>query len=100
MTKCDSCHSPFSWSKIYKANLLYSPVQCDHCSSKHMITFPSRLIVTAFTVLPFILFCFFFSPFNSIFLTLIIGLFITFLGSLLAPYAVNYKKLQNTITNI
>ncbi|WP_405196579.1 TIGR04104 family putative zinc finger protein [Virgibacillus necropolis] len=94
LQKCDSCNTSFKYSEIFQAIWLgYKPIQCEKCSSIHKITIPSRFIVVCLTILPMLIFGFSLSPpFSNFFLTLMIMLIIPFVGSLLTPFLVRYKR--------
>lgn len=92
MPTCDNCQHPFSWSTICKANLFYRPVYCGNCGTEHHITLLSRFIVATLTVIPLLVFGYFLSPYQNIFMTMLAGLGIAAVGFLLTPYAVHYRE--------
>ncbi|MBU7595038.1 TIGR04104 family putative zinc finger protein [Metabacillus halosaccharovorans] len=98
MQKCQKCNLPFGWKNIYRSfwGCVYKPIICDKCSTKHRITFQGRFIVTFLTTIPMLIFINFLSLFNNAFLTLGVGLFIAFIGSLIAPYLVRFKDTTAT----
>ncbi|WP_170132883.1 TIGR04104 family putative zinc finger protein [Saliterribacillus persicus] len=92
MQKCDKCNTPFSWSKIYKSFVLkYKPITCNKCGTEHNITKLGRLAFVFCTIVPFFIFVNFLASFENFILTLVIGLIILLLGSLLAPFFIKYK---------
>ncbi|WHY85713.1 hypothetical protein QNH39_24410 [Neobacillus novalis] len=93
MQKCENCHSQFSWNKIFKSFWwTYKPIECDNCGTKHKITILGRFTVVALTILPLSVFGYFFSPFNNVFLTIVIGPLIPIVGFLFTPYVVQYEE--------
>lgn len=51
MQKCTQCQTPFKWSAVYKSLwFAYSPIHCNNCGTKHIITFKSRIIATIMLV--------------------------------------------------
>ncbi|MGM0852643.1 MAG: TIGR04104 family putative zinc finger protein [Bacillota bacterium] len=94
MQKCDKCNTQFRWSKIYKSFVwTYKPIECNNCGTEHRITILGRLSFVFCTIVPSLIFLNFPSPFESFILTLVIGLFILLVGSLLTPFLVKYKGL-------
>ncbi|MFD1391377.1 TIGR04104 family putative zinc finger protein [Alkalibacillus flavidus] len=92
MQKCESCHGPFSWSKIYKsiwAN--YRPIKCNECRTKHEITFLSRTIVACLITLPILIPFIFLSPANDVTLIFGIAAVCMIMVSLMVPFFVTYK---------
>ncbi|MHA6251502.1 TIGR04104 family putative zinc finger protein [Oceanobacillus sp. CAU 1775] len=93
MQKCESCNEKFNWSAIYKSFWwTYKPIKCEQCGAIHKITITGRIIFVSFTILPFLIFGHFLSPFSNILMTLGVGLIILILGSLLTPFFVSYKE--------
>ncbi|WP_077212266.1 TIGR04104 family putative zinc finger protein [Bacillus dakarensis] len=93
MQKCENCNTQFSWSKIFKSFWwTYKPIQCDNCGVIHTITTLGRSTVTALTIVPMLVFGYFLSPFNNIFVTISIGILISIVGFMIAPFVVRYKK--------
>lgn len=93
MQKCENCNMQFSWSKIYQSFIwTYKPIECDKCGTEHRITIPGRITFVSLTILPMLIFSNYLSPFNSIIVTIVIGIAILFIGSLFAPYLVKYKE--------
>ncbi|WP_442893611.1 TIGR04104 family putative zinc finger protein [Bacillus sp. 2205SS5-2] len=94
MQKCDKCKIEFSWSKIYKSFVWkYKPIECNNCGTEHRITKTGRLSFVLCTIVPSLIFMNVLSPFENIILTLVIGIFILIVGSLLTPFFVKYKGL-------
>ncbi|WP_432355730.1 TIGR04104 family putative zinc finger protein [Sporosarcina sp. A2] len=92
--KCQNCNAQFSWRKIYKSCWWnYKPIKCNECGTTHKITFPGRIIFVSSTILPMIIFGNLISLFRNLPATLVIALFILFIGSLLTPFFVTYKKI-------
>ncbi|SER55621.1 TIGR04104 family putative zinc finger protein [Salipaludibacillus aurantiacus] len=92
MLKCPHCNTAsFKRSKILKANWIFSTIQCNNCGKKSRITYFSRLIVVALTVVPFLIFGLILSPFDNVLVTIFVAILIAFTGSLLTPYLVKYK---------
>ncbi|WP_411790977.1 TIGR04104 family putative zinc finger protein [Halobacillus rhizosphaerae] len=91
MTSCDCCHTEFRWGEILKANFLHGFCKCRNCSCAHKIDFLSRFKVTLLSVVPFLVFGLFLTPFESNFFTILIGLLIFILGMLFTPFVVNYN---------
>ncbi|WP_370640537.1 TIGR04104 family putative zinc finger protein [Salipaludibacillus sp. CUR1] len=97
MLKCPHCNAAsFKWSEILKANWMFSTLQCNNCGKKSKITFFSRLIVVALTIVPFLIFGLFLSPFDNVLGTIFVAILIAFTGSLLTPYIVKYKTEENS----
>ncbi|WP_176140628.1 TIGR04104 family putative zinc finger protein [Halobacillus salinus] len=92
MTKCDCCHRSFHWGELFKNILSYGSTHCKSCGCEHKITFPSRIAVTSMTVVPFMVFGLFLTPFKSNGLTIAVGLLIYVLGLMLTPFVANYKQ--------
>lgn len=91
--KCQNCNAQFSWGKIYKSFWWnYKPIKCNECGTTHKITVFGRIAFVSLTILPMIIFGNFLSPFVNVLVTLGIALFILFIGSLLTPFIVTYKK--------
>ncbi|MBA2176158.1 hypothetical protein H0266_14775 [Halobacillus locisalis] len=91
MTSCECCHTQFRWGEILKANFLHGFSKCRNCSCAHKIDFPSKLKVTLLSVVPFLVFGLFLTPFESTIFTLLIGLLIFLSGMVLTPFVANYK---------
>ena len=70
----------------------YKPVQCGKCGADYKIAFSSRFIVTLI-VLPIPIFTFILPPFNNEYINVLVGLCISFTGSLLMPFLVKYNTL-------
>ncbi|MFZ3579491.1 hypothetical protein [Virgibacillus sp. DJP39] len=69
----------------------YKPIKCHNCGSRYKITFPSRIIIAALSVLPIILISSLsLSPFNNILLTILFGIVIAVFFTLFIPYLVKY----------
>ena len=94
MTSCDYCHTEFQWGEILKRNLLYGLIFCRNCGCEHKIDFPSRLKVTLVSVVPFLVFGLFLTPFANTFFTIVTGLFIFVIGMLISPFVANYKLVK------
>ncbi|TMU88349.1 hypothetical protein FGG79_02580 [Bacillus sp. BHET2] len=94
LQKCDKCTNQFSWSEIYKSFIwTYKPFECNNCGTEHRITIFGRVSFAFCTIVPSTTFMNFLSPFENIILTLVIGMIILLVGSLLVPFFVNYKGL-------
>ncbi len=92
MQKCDTCTTPFSWNEIYQSFVwTYKPIECNNCGTEHRITFFGRVSFAICTIVPSVTFMNFLSPFENIFLTLVIGMFILLVGTLVTPFFVKYK---------
>ncbi|WP_226578273.1 TIGR04104 family putative zinc finger protein [Halobacillus litoralis] len=91
MTRCDCCNTKFTWWSLLKKNSFYGGLKCRICGCKHRIDFASRFSVTLLSVVPFMMFGLILSPFESIFLNILVALLIFILGMLLTPFVVNYK---------
>ncbi|WP_407652054.1 TIGR04104 family putative zinc finger protein [Aquibacillus koreensis] len=92
LQKCDKCNTPFSWSKIYKSFIwTYKPIACSTCGTEHRISLLGRFTFVFCTILPSMIFMNFLTPFESFTLTLVIGIIILLVGSLLTPFFVTYK---------
>lgn len=92
LQKCNKCNAPFSWSELYKIIVRSSkPFKCNNCETEHSITVSGRFTFVFLTLVPAMIFMNFLSPFDNYILTLVIGIFILSVGSLLAPYFVKYK---------
>ncbi|RHW38161.1 hypothetical protein D1B31_15435 [Neobacillus notoginsengisoli] len=90
MQKCENCNMPFSWGKITKSiGWLYKPI---NCGTKHKITFLSRCRVVALGTLPFFVFTYFLTPFNTYNVNIGIALLIAIFIILIAPYVVKYRR--------
>jgi len=89
--QCHICSMPFSWNNIYWSLWVYKTIVCEKCGTKHKITASGRLVVTFLIVLPMIIFIHFLSPFDNALLTLVFGIFIALIGSLLTPFLVRFK---------
>ncbi|ASF40634.1 hypothetical protein CEH05_16320 [Halobacillus halophilus] len=94
MTRCDGCDTEFKWSEILKRNLHYGFIACRKCGGAHKIDFPSRLKVTLVSVVPFLVFGLFLTPFDNTFFTIVTGLFIFVIGMLISPFVANYKLVE------
>ncbi|WP_420842532.1 TIGR04104 family putative zinc finger protein [Halalkalibacter alkaliphilus] len=93
MQRCEKCDELFSWNKIYKSFWWnYQPIKCNQCETTHKITLTGRFTFVSLTIIPMMIFGHFLSPFNNFFVTVGIGLCILFLGSLLAPFFVTFRK--------
>ncbi|WP_166672533.1 TIGR04104 family putative zinc finger protein [Cytobacillus firmus] len=90
--KCDTCNIPFKWIKIFRANWFYITINCDRCGTEYKITFPSRFICVSFTIIPMWIYGLFLSPFNNVFITIVLCIAIAIIGSLFTPFLVKYKK--------
>lgn len=91
--RCDYCHAPLRWKRVYLANWTYGPVQCDQCALEYKITFSSRFIVTGLTVLPMLVFLYFLSSFHHVFLNIITSIGMAIAGSLMASFMVKYERI-------
>ncbi|WP_028782347.1 TIGR04104 family putative zinc finger protein [Thalassobacillus devorans] len=94
MTKCKCCHIQFRWGEIFRKNNFYRPIKCRNCGCEHKIDFPSRMIVTSLSVIPFLIFGLVLSPFDNLLFTVIISLAIFESGMILTPFLVNYKPVR------
>ena len=93
MQKCENCNEQFSWSEIYKSYWwTYKPIKCKQCEAVHKITITGRITFVSFTIVPFLIFGYFLSPFSNIFVTLGVGIIILIFGSLWIPFFVKYKE--------
>ncbi|MGE6486890.1 TIGR04104 family putative zinc finger protein [Paenisporosarcina sp. NPDC076898] len=95
--KCEHCTHRFSWSKLFKNNWLsYKPIQCSLCSTRHQITYFSRVLTSILIIVPMNVYGFHFArewqvPLNySVLIIILIGIFI----SLLFPFIVKYKAVD------
>ncbi|ALC85334.1 hypothetical protein AM499_05535 [Bacillus sp. FJAT-22090] len=92
MQKCNNCNHPLKWGKIYNSVMwFYKSIQCEKCGTDYKISFPSRLI-GVFLTLPIPIFGLILSPFDNDFVNILIGICISFTGSLLIPFLVKYKN--------
>ncbi|SFF57401.1 cxxc_20_cxxc protein [Halobacillus alkaliphilus] len=94
MTSCECCHTEFQWGEILNRNLLYGLISCRKCGCEHTMDFPSRFKVTLVSVVPFLVFGLFLTPFDNTFFTIVAGLFIFVLGMLISPFVTNYKQVK------
>lgn len=95
MQKCKNCNMQFSWVNIYKSFWWgYKPIECETCNTEHRITVLGRIIFVSLTILPMLVFGYFFSPFYHAFATMGVGIAILIIGSLFTPYMVKYKKVD------
>jgi len=93
LQRCENCNSQFSWSQIYKSWWwVYRPIKCEHCCVKHKITIVGRFTFVALTILLMLVFMFFLTPFNHVWVTFGIGILIFMIGSLLTPFVLRYEK--------
>jgi len=101
LQQCQNCNMSFSWNNIYRSFWGwwgYKPIICDKCGTKHPITISGRFVFSFLTVLPMLAFINFLSPFDNELLTFGAGIFIGFIGSLLATFLVRFK-VKNIYTN-
>ena len=96
LPQCENCHSTFGWKKVsrYILGPQYKPFSCHGCGQNHYITVSGRLVNSLLMICPFWIFVQFFSPFSNIFLTVGVGFFLGFFGSLLSPYFTKIKRDQ------
>lgn len=94
MQHCKNCEIQFSWKKVYRSfwGWGYKSIICEKCGTKHRITFSGRLIATFLIVLPMSFFINFLSPFENLIITIFIGIFLAFIGSILTPFLVRFKS--------
>lgn len=92
--KCQNCKTPFSWRQIYRSfwGWVYRPIVCKKCDTKHKITVPGRFTNVSLTIAPALVFMNFLSPFESFIVTIAIGVTIFFIGSIIAPFLVTYRR--------
>ncbi|WP_198153463.1 TIGR04104 family putative zinc finger protein [Thalassobacillus sp. C254] len=76
MLKCTHCNASFKWSKTLKGNWMFSTIQCNKCGKKSKITYFSRLIIVALTVVPLLIFGLFLSPFENVLITIIVAILV------------------------
>lgn len=94
MVKCPLCNFSLRWKSVYKANWLYSQVECNNCGTKSKITNVSRIIVTGLTVVPLVGLGLFFPPFDHTFLTILVAVLAAMIGSFCTPFLVKYKTVE------
>ncbi|MFD2042967.1 TIGR04104 family putative zinc finger protein [Ornithinibacillus salinisoli] len=95
LQKCEKCNRRFSWSQIYKSFMwTYKPIKCDKCHTGHSITLSGRCTFVFLTIVPMLIFTNFLSPFENFIVTLIIGLLVLTIGSLITPYCVKYREVM------
>ncbi|WP_407703065.1 TIGR04104 family putative zinc finger protein [Virgibacillus tibetensis] len=93
MQKCDKCNMQFRWREIYKSFAwTYKPIECQKCGAEHRITISGRFTFVFLTIVPMLIFTNFLSPFKNFLVTLIIGLTLLIIGSLLTPFFVKYRE--------
>lgn len=91
MPECTCCQKQYSWWQMVKANFLYGQEPCSSCGCEHKVTLPTRFVVTGMTVLPFTFFVLVLTPFQTLFLNILVGLFMVVGGLFLTPFVSNYK---------
>ncbi|WP_413788979.1 TIGR04104 family putative zinc finger protein [Psychrobacillus mangrovi] len=92
LQKCDFCNTNFKWKVIYFSLVRsYKPIQCDKCSTEHLVTLPSRSIVVGLTILPMLIVAYILSSYND-FATIMISISVAFMGSLFTPFLVKFKR--------
>ena len=92
MQKCNNCNLPFKWSKIYKSIMwFYKPIECEQCGTAHTISFSSRFLAS-FIVLPIPIVGLILSPSENEYINVLIGICISFVGSLLIPFFAKYQS--------
>ncbi|WP_408634695.1 TIGR04104 family putative zinc finger protein [Oceanobacillus manasiensis] len=93
LQKCNRCNASFHWGQIYKSFWWsYKPIKCKECGTVHKIRISGRFIFVSLTILPMLIFGYFFSPFNNSFLTLGAAICILIIGSIFALFFVRYKE--------
>jgi len=93
LQKCENCNAQFSWSKIYKSFWwMYKPIECENCGAIHKITIFGRFTFVILTILPMLIFMYFLTPFNNVFVTIGTGSLILIVGSFFTPFVVQYEK--------
>lgn len=93
MRKCKSCDKPITIKQIHKSIWAgYKPIYCEDCKLEHSITNGSRTIFVSVTLLPMLIFGLYLQPFENGLLNLLVSFIILIIGSLIAPYLVQYRK--------
>ena len=92
LQKCDKCNAQFKWTEIYRSLwLVYRPIRCNKCGTKHKIVFSSRILLSFLSVVPMVVFDLFVSKF-TIFFTIMINIIFIVLLSLFLPFFVKYTS--------
>ncbi|WP_301107462.1 TIGR04104 family putative zinc finger protein [Sporosarcina sp.] len=93
MKKCENCGKQFDWKTTFTSLWRnYTPIACSECGTLHKITPLGRLTFVSMTMFPAVLFGSSFSDNPQYALILAGACFIVLIGSMLAPFAVRYRK--------
>ncbi len=93
LKKCENCGKQFKWKTIFTSLWRnYRPIECSECDTVHKITPLGRMTFVSMTMFPVVLLGSYFSNKPNYALILAGAILILLIGSMLAPFAVRYRK--------